>query len=145
MTAIQLDEKEIAIFQSLMMQREKALLDELELLKSLQSKLLISDVKVKHPASEEIQVKAVSKPLVKQNEDSVTSWVDAIKNELKHFSHPVPSGEIVKRLLLKPAFSEKGKRFITKAVTSKLCLLQERGEVIKSRENGKFVYGLALT
>ena len=141
MTSLQLDDREKSIFEDWLLQREKVLLDELNVLKSLQAKLKI-DVEVKASSVQVNESKTVAKPIATTNKNESSSWVNIIKTELKHFTHPVPSGEIVKRLLNKPSISEKGKRFITKAVTSKLWLLQERGEVIKSRENGKYVYAL---
>lgn len=141
MTSIDLTDSEKNIFLNWLEQREKIICEELELLKNIRYKLdgrkesaKIEDLK---PSVEDKQ-----KKISQKEEDNSASWVNAVKKELQHYSRPVQSGEIVKRLLQKPSLAEKGKRFVTKAVTSKLWLLQERGEVSKTRENGRYVYSL---
>ena len=141
MTSLELNDREKDIFLSWLQEREKAIAEEMDVLKNLRSKLQNKKEVIK-PADENQSHPPVAKTVLHKKEDESSSWVNTIKKQLEHFSHPVPSGEIVKQLLQQPKLAEKGKRFITKAVTSKLWLLQERGEVIKTRENGKYVYSL---
>ena len=141
MTSLLIDDKEKIALTDWLLQREKVLLAELDTLTGLKRKLH-NNIDSKNASETKTEAKAINSIDKEEKKDDFSSWVNTIKNELKNFSHPVPSGDIVKRLMNDHVLVQKGKRFITKAVTSKLWLLQERGEVIKSKENGKYVYSL---
>jgi hypothetical protein len=71
------------------------------------------------------------------------SWTTMLLDALKQLGGAQTSTQIVTWFMENnPAIKEKGKRYITKNVTSKLALLVEKGKIEKNVMGGKNVYAL---
>lgn len=128
MKTIEVTTEEEQVFLTWLQERETALVSQLQVLQTLRKKLSV-----------------VATTAVKSNAEPVneadTSWVEKIEAVFKHHKQPVASGEIINVIMKQyPLLAEKGRKYVTKAVTSKLWVMQERGEVKKQVENGKNVY-----
>jgi len=128
METIQVTTDEKKLFLEWVGERESLLLAQLETIRALQKKL----------AGDSVDGHANN---IENGEEP--TWVEKINEAFKALDKPLTSGEIIDFLMNKyKQLNQKGRKYVTKAVTSKLWIMSDKGELTKEEKSGKNVYTL---
>jgi hypothetical protein len=144
--SIQLSEEEKLLFDSWLKSREEGLLVQLQQVKSLRSKLNQNTLEpqVNQPAPlpskpTPIIEKVHPKPFV----DRQMSWTNKIINVFKALDKSLISKEIIDWFVINDeTVKHKSREFVSKSVTAKLAVLEEKGLLKKEKIDNKYYYSL---